>query len=127
MSELLCFSAYDGNRDRIVMDFRAFSDELAREEFSAWYRGIVRSDRWERRILGRYVLFRFARVVDGAEVKLPKPVVVMVDDDVRLSWSRFLLADPPEDDAAYEWLEREFERLDALDRERLARRGNQAA
>lgn len=127
MSELGVYVVYDGNRDRFVLDFRAFSEEKAREEFCVFYRNIVRSDRWEGRTLGRYVLVQLGTVVDGCEVKFPRQRFLMWDDEVRLSWERFLLADPPEDDAALDWLEREFERLDALDAARLARRGNQAA
>lgn len=123
------YLAYDVKRDRFVMDFQAADDAAAKEEFSSWYRTTTRLSRWEHRKLLRYNLWRIGEADsrNGPERKLPKPLLLMWDEEVRLSWSWFWMSDPPCNEEEDEWSRREFERLDALDAARLARRGNQAA
>lgn len=71
--------------------------------------------------------FRQADVVDGRPVFYERPVRLMDDDEVRLSYGYFRMCDPPNDEKEDAELEAEFDRLDGLDAARLARRGNQAA
>lgn len=127
MSNLCGYVVYDLNRRRAALEFRAFSDAKACEEFASWYNRIVRPSRWATRKFGRYFLFREAVIVDGRSEFLEKPVRLMDDDEVRLSFDYFRMCDPPNGDEEEAQLERDFEALDVVDRERLARRGNQAA
>lgn len=127
MGDRCGYIVFDANRRRVSLEFDAFSDEKAREEFSSWYNRIVRPSRWEARKFGRYWLYRECRVVGRDRQYLEKPVRLMCDDEVRLSYWMFRMSEPPNDDAEQAELDAEFERLDKLDRERLARRGNQAA
>lgn len=125
------YCVYDMKRDRFVNEVQCASDDVAMREFESWYRTMVRPSRWETRKLGRYFLVKIAyadsRSRNGPEEKLPKPVVLMLDDDVRMSWSWFWMADPPANEAEDAELLADFERMDAVDAARLARRGNQAA
>lgn len=118
------FGVYDYNRDRFSYEFRCPSDEKGRDEFSYWYNVIVNPGRWEKRKLMRYFLVRFGSIVDGAEVPLDRPLVLMHDVEVRLSYKYFWHCDPPGNDAEQDEIDREFARLDALDQARLARHGN---
>lgn len=127
MSDLKGYVVWDDNRKRYALEFRAFSDEKAVMEFCSWYNRLVRPSRWSERKFGRYFLLWQSRIVRGMPEFLEKPVILMEDDEVRLSYELFRLSDPPATDAEQEALDRDFEALDAVDRERLARRGNRAA
>lgn len=116
MSETFEYVIYDYKRRRSVMDFRAYSDGAAIEEFSAFYREVIGGAKWEHRKVDRYYLVRVDKDGDTP--------VVMEDWQVRLSFERFFLADPPSNEADLVEIEREFARLDALDVERIARRSN---
>lgn len=124
-----CYVGYDTKRDRFVMDFQAASDDVAKREFCNWYRAMVRPSRWEHRKLMRYSLCKlgYAEARVGPREYLPKPLVLMWDEEVRMSHSWFWMADPPANASEDAELEAEFDRLDGLDAARLARRGNQAA
>lgn len=127
MSDLKGYVVWDDYRKRYAYEFRAFSHEKAKEEFSVWYNRIVRPSRWATRKFGRYFLVWLSNVVDRMDEFLEEPVFLMDDDEVRLSYWMFRMSDPPATDAEQEELDRDFEVLDAADRERLARRRNQAA
>ena len=99
MSDLFGYVVWDDNRKRYALEFRAFSDEKAKEEFSSWYNRIVRPSRWATRKFGRYYLLKLCRVVRGVEEFLAEPPILMEDDEVRLSYWLFRLSDPPCDDA----------------------------
>lgn len=116
---------YDSKRDRFVQMFEAASDDAAKNEFCFWYRAVVRPSRWEKRKLLRYALFLQAYVENRVTTWLDKPVFLMWDEDVRMSHSWFWMADPPANAVEDEALEAEFDRLNALDAARLARRDNQ--
>lgn len=118
------FVAYDGERDLFVHEFEAPDDASARAEFGHFYRQKVRGDRWETRTFGRYFLYHVGFLTDGVPSSLEAPRLVMLDDEVRLDHRRFLFADPPHDEAAFQAAEAEFDRLDSLDAERLARKAN---
>lgn len=127
MSERRSYVVYDKKRKRHALEFDAFGDDVAKREFSSWYNIVVRPSRWEARKLGRYFLFRVADFEDGKPVFYERPLRLMDDDEVRLSYQYFRACDPPNDEADDREVEAEFDRLDALDAARLARRGNQAA
>lgn len=127
MGEKCFYVIYDYKRDRDVMEFDAFSDEVAKREFSGFYNERIGTARWEARKFGRYFLFKHAKYVDGVRKWLGEPVMVMVDDEVRLSRQRWFMADPPSTPEEWEEDQREYDRLNGLDAARLARRGNQAA
>lgn len=128
MKDAGVYVGYDSKRDRYVLDFQAASDEAAKVEFGNWYRGLVTPSKWEHRVLLRYALFRIGSTdAQGAEVLLAKPVCILWDEDVRLSYMAMFHFDPPSTDAEMAELDAEFARLDALDAARIARRGNEAA
>lgn len=127
MPERFGYVIVDYNRKRYALEFDAFSDEQAKREFGSWYNLLIRPSRWETRKLGRYYLYRQSRQEASGRVFLDKPVIVMEDEEVRLSYDYFRMCDPPATDEEQAELDRDFERLDAADRARLARRGNQAA
>lgn len=121
------YVAYDSKRDRFELQFHAASDDAAKREFCSWFREFIRPSRWEKRKVGRFTLWKLgtAENMNGEVVKLPKPVILMFDDEVRMDWQWFWMSDPPACEADDEWLKAEFARLDGIDAERLARRGNQ--
>lgn len=123
MTTYLRFVSYDTRRHIFIQEFEAASDEAARSEFSWFYRARI-GGAWEHREFGRYVLLHVGFLTDGVPSSLPDPRIVMLDDEVRLDYERFMLADPPETPAAEAEAEAEFARLDALDAERLARKAN---
>lgn len=127
MGERFGYFVWDTKRNRECFEFDAFSDEVAKREFSAFYNERIGTARWEARKFGRYVLFRGARYVDRRRVLIEDPLLVMEDDEVRLSAHRWFHEDPPATDEEFEADQREFDRLNALDEARLARRRNQAA
>lgn len=121
------YVAYDSKRDRFELQFRASSDEAAKREFCSFFREFIRPSRWEKRKLGRFSLFKLGHQEGPNDpvVKLPKPVCLMLDEDVRMDWQWFWMAEPPASEEDDKWLAAEYARLDALDAERIARRGNQ--
>jgi hypothetical protein len=121
------FVTYDAKRHVFIQEFEAPDDESARSEFSYFYRAKVGGDGWEHRKFGRFVLLQVGLLVDGVASSFDKPRVVMLDDEVRLDFYRFLLADPPQDDDGFVQAQAEFDRLDALDLARLARKSNAIA
>lgn len=122
MSDDGLYMVYDFKRDLELQRYEGVSPEVAKREFGMFYREAVRD--WERRKFGRYYLFQIGRVVDGLPVMAEKPLLVMEDDEVRLTFNKLLLNDPPNGEAEYAELEREFDRLDAIDAARLARKAN---
>lgn len=122
MSDDGVYMVYDFKRDLELQRYEGVSPEVAMREFSLFYREAVRD--WERRKFGRYYLFKIGVVLDGLPVLAEKPSLVMEDDEVRLTFHKLFMGDPPNGEAEYAALEREFERLDALDAARLARKAN---
>lgn len=111
------YDVYDMKRKRTVMEFESFSDELAFEEFGMFVREVIGGRAWETRTVDRYYLLR---PEDGDEI-------VAEDWQVRLDWERFFYGDPPANDAEMAELQAEFERLDAVDLERIRARANRRA
>ena len=122
MSDDGLYMVYDFKRDLELQRYEGVSPEVAKREFALFYREAVRD--WERRKFGRYYLFRIGAIVDGLPVMAEKPSLVMEDDEVRLTFHKLFMGDPPNGEAEFAALEREFERLDALDAARLARKAN---
>lgn len=137
MSDCYEYVVYDFRRKRIAAHFAVYAadwksaDELAKREFSQWYRMIVRVSRWEHRKFFRYFLQREGVRAGGrnGEIELfpVKDSDVMEDIEVRMSYTWFRMADPPNNEAEEAELEAEFDRLDGLDAARLARIANQRA
>lgn len=122
------YSVLDFKRGQSVYRMECETDELAKAEFGWWYQNYVGMARWETRKFGRFVLawmgFADADGVyhEAGEGGEGKPI--MLDIQVRLSYSRFRAGDPPGDAEEERELEADFERLDALDRERLELKAN---
>lgn len=126
MPEFGVYVAYDEKRDRFVLDFHAVSDEEAKREFVSWYRIMTRPSRWETRKLYRYHLFKLGTAYrKDAEFLFKRPVHLMSDADVTLSWDVFVMSDPPATPEEAIACRAEFERVKALDDARIARKGNQ--
>lgn len=121
------FVTYDAKRHVFIQEFEAPDDASARSEFSYFYRAKIGGAHWEHRKFGRFLLLQVGELVDGEPSSFPKPRVVMVDDEVRLDFDRFFLADPPPDAASEAEVWAEFNRLDALDAARLSRKANALA
>lgn len=100
------------------LEMECLSDEVAIREFCVWYNILVRYDRWEHRRLGRYVLCE--ELPELGSDGLPEWRAVFPDENVRLSWDYARMCDPPYDEASWDRLVSELERLDAIDVERLA-------
>jgi len=111
------YEVFDMKRKRTVMAFEGFSDEKAFEEFAMFVREVIGMKRWEHRELDRYVL---VRPEDGDEI-------VAEDWQVRLDWLRWFMGDPSATDEELAEDTAEFERLDAIDVERIRARANRRA
>lgn len=123
-ASLFRYEVYDLDADRLGHFWDCADDEAARSEFSVWYN--IMNPAWERRSLQRVFLVQTGVVNDGGlYVGRPEGFRgVMADWEVRLSFVHFSMVDPPSDDAAVAALLLEFDRLDAIDGERLARFSN---
>jgi len=118
------YVTYDLKRDVFIQEFEAFDDASACAEFSYFFRHRIGSDGWEHRSFGRYFLMHVGSLLDGELSSFPQPRVVMLDDEVRLDFETYWLADPPCDEASERSCEAEFDRLNRLDAERLERKAN---
>lgn len=123
MTVLRAYVVYDVKRDRTAAEWECVSDDVAIREFGLWYNAMVRN--WERRALDRYALFRGGVLVDDVEVS-EEDTLIFMDWQVRLSYNRFRMNDPPSCAADEVALDAEFGRLNAIDEARIARRSNSA-
>lgn len=121
MADLFRYVVFDLEQDRNAAEFERYEDAHAIEEFEMFYCERIGSKNWETRTFHRYFLVKTALVVGCEYRRLPEPVGIMEDWQVRIGYRRFRMADPPIDDEAEKALEAEFDRIDALDVARIER------